>query len=366
MDRDLADHLAATRDFERAFHLSFVGPLIRRGDTRAARKRRRPREAALRKEMDSELRKRSRRAFRGPVSVSIALFGRGPSAAASVKAYLDCMGGIFYADDRMVEHLFVSSFSGTAPDGEKVYIEIEPLRVYATNFDHACSRLGLAFGEDQRLGYERDVGRDELRGLQAEEEREVRIGRNPLAALDPELAAADRRYRREQISKLRLRQLASGHLHPGDRPGPQPAWAPDGAAGASPTDAAERELPGSFWLPLPGVHGWEAQVERELLGHMARWGIGDLPIDYILGLDLAVTGLAPRAKDLDNLAHAVIGSFRQLAGGEGAEPVATYRVYRREGGREGIRVRLMDAGALQAVHREVFESHLKRLRMPGD
>ena len=56
------------------------------------------------------MQQRSRRAFRGPVSVAIGLFGRDASGPMSVKAYLDCMAGVFYADDRTVEHLFVHCF----------------------------------------------------------------------------------------------------------------------------------------------------------------------------------------------------------------------------------------------------------------
>lgn len=93
--------------------------------------------------MEAEIRERGRRAFRGPVSVSISLHGRRTNAPTSVKAYLDCMEGIFYSDDRAVEHLYVQAFSGRSDDeDEKVFIEIEPLRMYVTNFDHAYSRLG--------------------------------------------------------------------------------------------------------------------------------------------------------------------------------------------------------------------------------
>ena len=86
---------------------------------------------------------------------------------------------------------------------------------------------------------------------------------------------------------------------------------------------------------------------------MERWGVGDLPINYSIGLDLAVQGLPPRGKDLDNLAHAVIGSFRRLLASEGAEPLTSYRVYRRPGKRDAVRAQLVDARLLAAVQGEV-------------
>ena len=237
------------------------------------------------------------------------------------------------------------------------------------NFEHAYRRLGPGFGEEQGFDFDAEHERDELRELEDEGVREEQTGTGLLDSLDPELARMRREYRRERIADLRLRQMLSGHLGPHDRPEPpshfDTASLVDGED-VSAFDSSRRELPGRFQLPLPGGHNWTGEVERALASHMERWGVGDLPINYSIGLDLAVQGLPPRGKDLDNLAHAVIGSFRRLLGSEDAESFTSYRVYRRPGKREAVRAQLVDARLLAAVQGEVFDSHLERLQPPRD
>jgi hypothetical protein len=366
LDRDLADWLAAVREIDRPFHLCFEGPILRRGDKRVSRKRRERREAELRPAMEGEMRERSRRPFRGPVSVTITIFAREPNTPTSVKAYLDCMTGIFYEDDRAVEHLYVRVFSQSKDEAEeKVYIEIEPLKMYIKNFDHAYARLGIPFGGEGHLELERDFERDELAELEGEGVRDGRRGWGVLDAVDPELAQHDREYRSMRISELRLKELLAGHLRPHDRPGASSIGLSQEEADGS-SGWVERELPGALWLPLPGVSGWRDHVEAELAGHMDRWRIKAVPISYSLGLDLAVQGHRNGGKDLDNLAHVVIGSFRRILGNAEAEPVTSYRVYNRTGPRTGIRAQVVDARLLEVVAREVFESRFKRLEVDPD
>lgn len=137
--------------------------------------------------------------------------------------------------------------------------------------------------------------------------------------------------------------MISRHLDSRDRPGNPPSSIAPGstdADGRAFSSSAEWELPGTLRLPLPGAPDWQTRVEGKIVAHLDRWGIDRLPIDHSLGLDLAVQGLPPRGKDLDNLAHVVIKSFQSHAALDDASLVSNYRVYRRHGTRAGIRIRL--------------------------
>lgn len=317
--------------------------------------------------MEAALAERGRRAFRGPVSVTLSLHGKRTNAPASVKAYLDCMEGIFYADDRAVEHLYVQAFSGVGVEEvEKAYIEIEPLRMYSTNFDHAYSRLGGEFQPEMRVDLHEEFERDQLEDLEREVAFAQRGDRGFLDAIEPELLDEWSGDAATRIGQLRFRRLVSRHLYPHDRPGSHPLI-PAGQA-TSESDWSEKELPGSLWLPLPGVTDWEGQVEAALAGHMSRWDIEKVPIDALLGigLDIAVQGQRNGGKDLDNLARVVVRGFQCVVGVDEEDPVSSYRVYSRPGARDGVRVRVVDARLLEAVHGEVFDSRYMRLRPRDD
>lgn len=366
LDRNLADRLEAMRDIDRPFHLRFDGWLLRRGEERVSRKRRRKREAKLKEEMRVEVDGRGRRPFRSPVSVSITLFGHRTKSPTSVKAYLDCMEKIFYADDRAVHHLYVSALTLSDPEEEeRAAIEIEPLRMYVRNFDHAYSRSGGRFGGERDPDVQDEFERDQLDELEREVAAERRRGQGVLDEIDAELAETWHIERSEQIRQLRFRTLMTSHLYPHDRPGPH-ALIPPGDSGAADLGWSEKELPGSIWLPLDGVSDWPVLVETELATHAARWDVGRFPIDFSLGLDLAVQGHRHGGKDLDNLAHVVTAAFRRVMGMSDEDPVMSYRVYVSPGVREGVRVRAVDSRLLQAVHAEVFESRYRRLQTGGD
>jgi hypothetical protein len=128
---------------------------------------------------------------------------------------------------------------------------------------------------------------------------------------------------------------------------------------------SEKELPGSIWLPLDGGSDWPEAVETEIRSHTARWDVERGPIDFSLGLDLAVQGDRRGGKDLDNLAHTVTAAFRRVMGINAEDAVSHYRVYLSPGVRAGVRVRAVDARLLESVHAEIFESRYRRLEV-GD
>jgi Holliday junction resolvase RusA-like endonuclease len=330
-----------------------------------AKKRRKRREAELKEEMRAEVDERGRRPFLAPVSVSITLFGHRTKAPTSVKAYLDCMRKIFYADDRTVHHLYVRAFTLRDPDEEeRTDIDIEPLRMYVRNFDHAYSHSGGGFGRERDLDLRNEFERDELDELEREAAAEQRRGRGVLDEIDVELAESWRLERSEQIRRLRFRTLVSTHLYPHDRPGPHALVTPRDN-GEVDLGWSEKELPGSIWLPLDGGSGWPEAVETEIKAHAGRWGVERVPIDFSLGLDLAVQGDRRGGKDLDNLAHVVTAAFRRALGMNDEDAVTNYRVYLGPGVRAGVRIRVVDASLLEAVHAEVFESRYRRLQV-GD
>ena len=135
LDPRMADFLAACKSWKRRFYFAFEEPLLRKGNSPKAKKRRRAQEEAIRAEIKNELDRQGRRQFRGHVSVSLAIFGGEPEIPTIVKAYLDCFEGILYPDDRAVGHLLVSRW-GPGDDDEKVYFNIEPLLMYVASFDH--------------------------------------------------------------------------------------------------------------------------------------------------------------------------------------------------------------------------------------
>jgi hypothetical protein len=341
-----------------------------------ANKRRKKRESDLKEVMRGEVDERGRRPFRAPVSVSITLFGHRTKAPTSVKAYLDCMEKIFYADDRAVHHLYIRAFRLRDRDAEeRTNIEIEPLRMYVRNFDYAYLHSGGGFGKERDLDLQGEFEQDELDELEREVGIEQRMGRGILDEVDSGLADRWRLERSERIRQLRFRTLVSrtlvsrtlvsSHLYPHDRPGPH-ALITSGDNGDVDPGWSDKELPRSIWLPLDGGSAWQERVKAEISAHAARWQVDRFPIDFSLGLDLAVQGDRLGGKDLDNLAHIVTTSFRRVLGMSDEDAVSNYRVYLSPGVRPGVRVRVVDARLLEAVHAEVFESRYRRLEVGDD
>lgn len=381
LDPRMADFLAACKSWKRRFYFAFEEPLLRKGNSPKAKKRRRAQEEAIRAEIKNELDRQGRRMFRGHVSVSLAIFGGEPEIPTIVKAYLDCFEGILYPDDRAVGHLLVSRW-GPGDDNEKVYFNIEPLSIYVASFDHVfTSRHQLeaadeCFWVDDAPAWGNPFGAyDQMEATRLERE----IGRHrddeddahedELADFDRiELAEMLRSSKESSLAALRLKEVLDQPLHYLDRPGRPPAWTNPLLTADPALDLArspdDRGHPGTFWLPPPGSSGWSDTVTRELWKRRADWRLLGTPIKRAIGLDIAVQQLQPPGKDLDNLAHEILVPFEEVFGDGQRRLVQLYRVYGygRHGSRPGVRVRLMERHRLEATHRLIEDAHLERLQ----
>lgn len=85
--------------------------LLRKGATRVQRQRMRKLALPLRDQLLSQMRAHDRQAFKGQVAISINLRALGlenpPASPPAVKAYLDLLEGVVYADDSMIACLRV-------------------------------------------------------------------------------------------------------------------------------------------------------------------------------------------------------------------------------------------------------------------
>ena len=321
------------------------------------------------------MRARRRRQFRGPVSVEMAMFGGSAQAPATVKAYLDCLEDVVYPDDRAVEHLVVSRWGFAQPETEeKVYIHIEPLSSYTACFDYAFSefrRLDEAhdcFWEDEaphRARPFRQHDEAELSQLELQLEWDEEEDDGELEELGFEdMAATLRMHRREELAALHIKRIVDQPIHYLDRPGKPPRWLGPLLKQDPTVDIAnpidDWELPGTFWLPTPGP-GWPEQIRTEMLKRRAHWKLWNTPLRRNVGLDIAVQGLSPAGKDLDNLAHAILVPFEEVFGDGSRGQVQTYRVDQRVGARSGIRVRLIEPERIEASHRIIDDAHYSRL-----
>lgn len=377
LDPRMANYLAAIDAFKRQVHFSFEGPLLRKGSTRTARRRRRHREEELRLAMRAEMAAHRRRQFRGPVSVELAIFGGDPQVPTIVKAYLDALEGIVYRDDRAVEHLIVSRWgAGSTATAEKVYLRIEPLSTYVATFDYVFQQawrvdeLHHCFWEDEAPTWAKPfTGHDEseISRLELDLERqdeEDDLEEDELYAFEPELAERLRTIRQEELASLRIKRVLDQPITFRDRPGKPPDWTSPILEGDGVVELIdpydEFEMPGSFWLPSP-ESDWKLRLPQEMLKRKAYWNLWNSPIKEPIALDIAVQGLPSAGKDLDNMAHAILVPFEEAFGDGCRGLVGAYRVYLRHGPKRGIRVRLLERERMEASQRTIRNALDQRL-----
>jgi hypothetical protein len=105
------------------------------------------------------------------------------------------------------------------------------------------------------------------------------------------------------------------------------------------------DMPGEFWLPLPpearGDAVWRETVQTEMRKHRERWQLLPPAFDAGLSLDIAILGAGTNARDVDNLAHDVLGAFEEVYCRGWRGTVIGYRAYRCPAEVPGVRVRAM-------------------------
>jgi hypothetical protein len=384
--------------------------LVRKPST-ATQKRRMPLIVEdLRRQVRAQMQRSKRRAFRGDVSVHLDLHATSiampPSSPPAVKAYLDLLQGLVYADDRQIRHLRVTRHANDNPilaansvallaqtmypryphgphTGVEVRFRIEPLRTYISDYDRVFEcRPGLDKDDlryDSAFPYWDDsewhdpIEGDRLQDLEEDEADDMASCGiyTPGWIYDGETEARirHRSFRRAQLAGLRARRLLGGRLlGPDDRPGlPSPLVASTSRVyeGSRPMLFRWFEAPVSIVLPLPPTKSsgikWRRTVEDAFEQHRDRWMREDLTFEMPVALDIAVGGASPRLADLDNLAQHILEPFERLycAGNRGT--VASYRVYEAHGDHEGVRVLVIGDDVLHAFETTIQDTRHRLL-----
>jgi Holliday junction resolvase RusA-like endonuclease len=367
--------------------------LVTERPLRKSRKMSKKAKETLRREVldqvETQLRRRRRRAFRGRVAVDLELrLPRGRYEAemrSVVKEYLDVLSGSLYGDDAVIDHLTVSCSYADGP--ARVKARCQPVGLFAASFDRSF-RLGPELGLHDPDAHPRTLPWG-LRGFDHHDEEVLRYEEGVVAELDrldaeeeaafeededadffPEVSEGSREFADPDLRKRLGAELEDSIglaigaklTHQGfdscDRPGPPPGWLDEVIAGdLGDVDRLPSEHPGCFLLPPPpeaetGAGGprWDDAVRscfRARAGRPWRWASAIFGEPLVL--DIAVrAGAAPR-HDLDNLAHRVGAAFR------GAYPavgrLGGYRVYRVEGGEAEVCVRVVPAARLALLRR---------------
>lgn len=364
------------------------GDLLRKPSNAYQARRMRRLAKDLGDQAKSQLRAQGRRAFRGDVAVEIDLHALAvdqPAASPpAVKAYLDLLQGVAYADDRAIAYLRITRHAsdnplfravtedwihGTrprfphGPEGHaEVRIAIQPLRTYVADFDRVFELRDEVFGDDSDepifggadfFATSFDHGADDERLDQLrEDERDDGNGRGMWApgVMKPETLASLRRMRHAELRALQRRLLLDGGPGPLDRPGPAPVmhrWLWQEDPNSKRLDADDLFGPGRFLLPQPHVAPaattWKDDLSQEMSALHGRWRILDVLVGAPLALDIAVRSNAhPNARDLDNLARDVVVPFEEIFCANERGTVASYRVYRAEQDTGAPGVRLLD------------------------
>lgn len=377
--------------------------LLRKGETRVQRHRMQALADDLRAQLRTRIRALGRHAFRGQVAVEIDLravsIDQPPASPPAVKAYLDLLEGIAYADDRAVAYLRVTRdaadnpwFRRTRggydllygslpriPHGPKDHVEVEiviqPVRTYVADFDRVFDLRELVFEGDwddrdepgaeffsQRFDHGSDDNRmDDLE----EEERDHLAGRGIYGnegpfALDTGVRESLCEMRRAEMRALRgklLLDLRPQHL---DRPGPPPPmtrliWREDPRY--QEWETKEMVGPPQFTLPLPptrsGGPPWRETVRRAMAAHHSRWRMLDALHGRAVALDIAVRGMGQNPRDLDNLARDVVMPFEEIFCSHERGSVASYRVYTTEVGPPGVRTQVMGDERLDSLEQAI-------------
>lgn len=365
--------------------------LLRTTNNRTQAKRQAGYLKAAQAQIQTQMRQQRRRAFRGDVSVELDIYAMGlpnpPTAAKSIKRYLDAMSKLVYRDDEQVAQLAVHRLADDHPRWRNhpakrnadlraasnrlpsALITVLPLRLYVADYDRAF-RLHDAIARDCDYDY-RDEGQelwsndwnygddhrlDELR----ENRRDAELRRGAYAIMDDELAVRLSHHRERQIAEIETKLILHRRPEAEDRPGTQREWELDPAICehldmhfAAPVWMERYDMPGEFWLPLPpevrGGVAWRDTVRQEMVKHRERWRMLPSAFDGELALDIAVLGGGGNARDVDNLAHDVLSAFEELycLGHRGT--VTGYRVYRCPAETSGVRVRAMAGNRIRQL-----------------
>lgn len=316
--------------------------LLRKGNNRQQRRQVAALEAEFRRFAEAEAEFFGFQCLEGPVSVSLHIFGLeeggNPQLPPVVKAHLDAMRGIAYADDCQVEHFTVEqapwdhpwmSERPRMPEIERsqaaVSFKVEPLDRYTDRYDRAYRSTW--WRRDSTPWHGSWKVRDEIE-LISERRRAGSVGSELL------------RFAEEQ-------KLRDGFFADFDRPGSLPPTlaAMHRVLGLARFHRRIRLRSGSMLhFPLRSQEkgsssSWE-QARDDIVDEFARTRPG-LPFQGFVALDIAVRGESVRGKDLDNLTHLLLVPIEEkLCVRRGT--VLSYRVYSAEGGPEGIQVRIMD------------------------
>lgn len=300
----------------------------------------------------------------GPVSVSLSVHGLqaggNPELPPVVKAYLDALEEIVYADDRQIEHLVVdqapwqhpwmpnaASFADDA-DRASVFIEVERLEHYTARYDRAFRDSWWRRSSPWRGDWK---AKDEARLIK--ERRRFGVSTEAPRGL---------------IHHLEEHKLRAGFLADLDRPGP-PAQGTKAIHDLIPLRKLHHFLRGRSGSMLildlkPPTKGTSAAWERsrdDALDRFAATRAG-LPFEGFVALDIAVRGEAIRGKDLDNLVHLLLPSIEdKLCVRRGT--VLGYRAYAAHGGPKGIQLRIIDNTRLRELDIALMDVELNPSRL---
>lgn len=377
--------------------------LLRKGETRVQKRRMQHLATDLRAQLRTQIRALGRHAFRGQVAVEIDLravsIGQPPASPPAVKAYLDLLKGIAYADDSAVVYLRVTRDAednpwfrrtrgaydvlyGSRPriphgpmDHVEVEIAIQPVRTYVADFDRVFDLRELVFEGDcdyrdqpgsEVFSQRFDHGHDDNRmGDLEEEERDHLAGRGLYAndgpfVLDTELRERLCQMRRAEMRALRSKLLLDLGPQQLDRPGPPSPiirllWREDPRY----QEWATRETvgPARFTLPLPptrsGGPPWRETVRDTMAVHHSGWRVLDALHGRATALDIAVRSMGQNPRDLDNLARDVVVPFEEIFCSHERGSVASYRVYTTEVGPPGVRTQVIGDERLDSLERAI-------------
>ena len=372
IDPEVRTYLSVLEADRRTVRLHFSTPEPLRA--RAGKSRRRQLQ-----DLRSEVRKAAQNRFvgrapyRGQVSIEADFFlhtAHDVSTYNMVKAYLDALKGIVYADDVSVGHLMVMRenlrpddrrpewpddlpFTPPTSEATEVFMVIKPLRIYQEQFDRAYHHESLTTDWSDPFDFAMsDLSPWELSGDEPDDPFELlataREVQNEFPSLSPiqhhQLAEAYERW----ADKARTEWVTRASFSARDRPG------------GSPEQFLAGRLPGDMLLPGPHRASqpvpWVEQLEQEIRKHQTKLRLLERPLRGPVGVDIAVPISAP-AKDLDNLAHAVIRSIEKVLFQPVAESISTYRVYRVNAPSERLHVRLMNPRHMRSLPDAIQHAH---------
>lgn len=410
--RDYLDALDAQR---RTLRLNLVGAeLLRKGTNPTQRRRMARLHAETREQAASQMVAHRRRAFRRPVSVEIDLHAVGveqpPASPPAVKAYLDALQGVVYADDRLVHHLRVTRHARDNPyfrslpedwldgpwpriphgpaDRVEVRVKVMPLRLYVADYDRVfrfrdqADRIGSLYddreeedGEFWQGGWEHVRDDDELSELRAEHDDDLNdrgVYSPEFAGIQGDLRGAFRRRRERRMAAMTRKLLLDQRPGTLDRPGPpseRDAWLFEGAPKLEEMARAEYLEPGRLLLPPKpeaatpeGTPSWAEQVRTNMRDHRAKWRLLDEPYDAPFALDISLRGAGEGRRDVDNFARPILEAFEEVFCSNRRGTVASYRAYVAEGGTPAIRVLVMPDQRLQGLDDARTAARWKRIQ----